>query len=654
MTASWSPPATRVDGVSVGGLLDPHAPEGPHDTAWHRRKLDYALVNPANRRKFKVIVVGTGLAGAGAAAALGELGYEVECFTFHDAPRRAHSVAAQGGINAARENTADNDSLHRFVIDTVRGGDFRGREVDAYRLAEESMNVVDHLAAIGAPFAREYGGTLATRSFGGVQVSRTFYARGQTGQQLQVASAQALQRQVDAGTVTLRVRHEMCDLIMDDDRVGGVVMRNLVSGEITAHTAHAVVLCTGGYGNIFFHSTLAKNSNASAIWRAARHGAHFASPSFVQFHPTALPINSQWQSKTILMSESLRNDGRIWVPAKVGDERAANDIPEAERDYYLERKYPAFGNLTPRDVASRAATEQIRSGHGVGPLHNGVFLDFRDAIARLGRSTIEDRYGNLFHMYANATGEDPYDTPMRIAPGAHFTMGGLWSDYDLMTSLPGLFVGGECGWGYHGANRLGANSLLSACVDGWFTLPHTVANHLSPQLGREPLAEDAPAVRSAMERAQARVDALLAIRGSHGPAHFHRELGKILYEGCGVIRTQETLKTAIAAIRTLREQFWSDLRVVGTGERLNQELELAGRVADYLELGELMCVDALDREESCGAHYRAEHQQDGEAARDDERWAFASAWQVAPDGAFARHHEPLTFDTVPLTTRDYA
>ncbi|WP_407703315.1 fumarate reductase/succinate dehydrogenase flavoprotein subunit [Tessaracoccus antarcticus] len=653
MRGRWRGPSSHVDGVTVGGVLDPHAPDAPYDSAWHRRKLDYRLVNPANRRRFKVIVVGTGLAGAGAAAALGELGYQVESFTFHDAPRRAHSVAAQGGINAAREDTADNDSLQRFVTDTVKGGDFRGREVDAFRLAEESMRVVDHLNAIGAPFAREYGGTLATRSFGGVQVSRTFYARGQTGQQLQVASAQALQRQVHAGTVTLRVRHEMLDLIMDGDRVGGVVMRNLISGDITAHTAHAVVLATGGYGNIFFHSTLAKNSNASAIWRAAQHGAHFASPSFIQFHPTALPISSQWQSKTILMSESLRNDGRVWVPTRPGDQRPANDIPETERDYYLERKYPAFGNLTPRDVASRAATEQIRSGHGVGPLCNGVYLDFRDAIARLGRHTIAERYGNLFHMYTNATGEDPYEVPMRIAPGAHFTMGGLWSDYDLMTSLPGLFVGGECGWGYHGANRLGANSLLSACVDGWFTLPHTVANYLAPHLGTEPLADDSPQVRAALSRTRARADALLAIGGTHGPGHFHRLLGAILYEGCGVIRSRETLEHAIGRIRELRAEFWRDLRVVGTGLHLNQELELAGRVADYLELAELMCVDALDREESCGAHFRAEHQRDGEATRDDKRWAFASAWQVGTDGGFIRHHEPLHFDTVPLTTRDY-
>ncbi len=510
--AGWTPPPSNVAGVRMGGVLDPDVPTGPPESAWRRRKFDYQLVNPANRRKLKVIVVGTGLAGAGVGAALGELGYEVECFTYHDAPRRAHSVAAQGGVNAAREGALDNDSLERFVTDTVKGGDFRGREADAFRLGEESMRVVDHLNAIGAPFAREYGGTLATRSFGGVQVSRTFYARGQTGQQMQVASAQALLRQVAAGTVTLRTRHEMLDLVMDGERVGGVVMRNLISGEITAHTAHAVVLCTGGYGNIFYHSTLAKNSNASAAWRAAQRGAHIASPSFIQFHPTALPVNSKWQSKTILMSESLRNDGRIWVPATTGDERAANDIPEQERDYYLERKYPAFGNLTPRDVASRAATEQIRSGHGVGPLRNSVYLDFRDAIARLGRATIAERYGNLFDMYERATTEDPYTVPMRIAPGAHFTMGGLWSDYNMMTSLAGLFVGGECGWGYHGANRLGANSLLSACVDGWFTLPYAVADYIAPLLGKSPLAPDAPAVLEALERTRSRVEGAATVR----------------------------------------------------------------------------------------------------------------------------------------------
>ncbi|MCC2317442.1 fumarate reductase/succinate dehydrogenase flavoprotein subunit [Cellulomonas chengniuliangii] len=657
-TASSAPetydtPASRVPGVTTGDVLDGRVPDGSPATAWARRKLAYKLVNPANRRKFKIIVVGTGLAGSGAAAALGELGYDVHSFTYHDAPRRAHSVAAQGGINAARARKVDNDSIERFVTDTVKGGDFRGREVDAFRLGEESVRVIDHLNAIGAPFAREYGGALATRSFGGVQVSRTYYTRGQTGQQLQVASAQALLRQVDAGTVTLRTRHEMLDLIIDDGRARGVIMRNLLTGEITSHTADAVVLATGGYGNVFYFSTLAKNSNASAAWRATQRGALFASPSFIQFHPTALPVSSRWQSKTILMSESLRNDGRIWVPLAPGDERAPNDIPEGERDYYLERRYPTFGNLTPRDVASRNASEQITAGRGVGPLKNSVYLDFRDAIARLGAAKIAERYGNLFEMYTHATGEDPYKVPMRIAPGAHFTMGGLWSDYDQMTSIPGLFVGGEAGWGYHGANRLGANSLLSACVDGWFTLPYSIPNYLAPLLGQPRLADDGPAAREALARARSRVDSLLAVDGQHGPTYFHRLLGDILYAGCGVHRTAETLTTAITAIRELRERFWTELRVAGTGDHLNQELERAGRVADYLELAELMCVDALDREESCGAHFRGEHQVDGEAARDDELWAFVSAWEAPGDGTFVRHHEPLSFDAVPLQKRNY-
>ena len=650
---TFEAPDSSVPGVKPGSILDGRVPEGDPRTAWERRRLSYKLVNPNNRRKFRVIVVGTGLAGAGAAAALGELGYDVHAFTYHDAPRRAHSVAAQGGINAARARKVDNDSVDRFVIDTVKGGDFRGREADAFRLGEESVRVIDHMNAIGAPFAREYGGQLATRSFGGVQVSRTYYTRGQTGQQLQIASAQALLRQVDAGTVTLRTRHEMLDLIIEDGRVQGVIMRNLLTGEISAHTAHAVILATGGYGNVFYFSTLAKNSNASAAWRAVQRGALLASPSFIQFHPTALPVSSKWQSKTILMSESLRNDGRIWVPVDPDDKRAPGDIPEDERDYYLERKYPAFGNLTPRDVASRNAHEQIRAGRGVGPLKNSVYLDFRDAIARIGKKKIAERYGNLFEMYTHATGEDPYTEPMRIAPGAHFTMGGLWSDYDQMTSLPGLFVGGEAGWGYHGANRLGANSLLSACVDGWFTLPYSVPNYLAPLLGSQRLPDDAPAVTEALDRTRDRVDRLMSVQGEHGPTYFHRLLGDILYEGCGVERTRETLTTAIDKIRALRTRFWTELRVLGDEDRLNQELEKAGRVADYLELAELMCVDALDREESCGAHFRAEHQQDGEAVRDDDRWAFVSAWGVPGDGRHVRHAEPLAFDAVPLTRRNY-
>lgn len=469
-------PASIVPGVTIGDVLDGHVPAGPTPVAWDEAMAHFNLVSPLNRRKFTIIVVGTGLAGSGAAAALGELGYDVQAFTYHDAPRRAHSIAAQGGVNSPRGRKVDNDSLYRFVKDTVKGGDYRCREADAYRLGQEGVRVIDHMDAIGAPFAREYGGTLATRSFGGVQVSRTYYTRGQTGQQLQLAGAQALQRQINRGTVKLHTRFEVLDFIVKDDRCQGVVVRNLVTGEITAHTAHAVILATGGYGNVYFDSTLAKNSNASASWRAHQRGAYFASPSFVQFHPTGLPKNSYWQSKTILMSESLRNDGRIWVPMKEGDDRPANEIPENERDYFLERKYPAFGNLVPRDVASRALSREINAGRGVGPLHNAVYLDFRDAIQRLGKDTIAERYGNLFHMYTDATNEDPYEVPMRIAPTVHFTMGGLWSDYNMMTSIPGLFVGGECGWGYHGANRLGANSLLSACVDGWFTLPYTVPN----------------------------------------------------------------------------------------------------------------------------------------------------------------------------------
>lgn len=649
-TGSDDPASRRLD----SDALESSVPEGDPATAWRRRRDSYRLVGPLNRRKFTVIVVGTGLAGAGCAAALGELGYQVKSFTFHDAPRRAHSVAAQGGINAARARKVDNDSIHRFVVDTVKGGDFRGREADAFRLAEESIRVIDHLNAIGAPFAREYGGALSTRSFGGVQVSRTYYTRGQTGQQLQVAASQALLRQVAAGSVTLHTRQGMLDLVVADGRAQGIITRDLVTGEIAAQTAHAVVLATGGYGTVYFQSTLARNCNATASWRAHRRGALLASPSFIQFHPTALPVSAPWQTKTTLMSESLRNDGRIWVPRKAGDDRPPGDIPDAERDYYLERKYPTYGNLTPRDVASRAAREQIDGGHGVGPLHNSVYLDFADALARLGRPTIAERYGNLFTMYRDATGEDPYEVPMRIAPAAHFTMGGLWSDFDQMTSIPGLFVGGEVGWGYHGANRLGANSLLSACVDGWFTLPYSVPDYLAPMLGEPLLPVSDPAVAEAAESVHGRVAHLLSVGGDTAPDQFHRTLGEILYRGCGVARSPEGLSTAIDEIRSLREQFWSDVRVVGTGSQFNQELERAGRVADFLELAELMCVDALDRDESCGAHFRVDHQtEQGEAVRDDDHWCFASAWETTDAGRHIRHREPLSFHAVPLQTRNY-
>lgn len=661
MTASTQAQALLDELRTVGSDLPGLQAEVPASQIWADRRLHYRLVSPLNRRKFTVIVVGTGLAGAGAAAALGELGYNVESFTFHDAPRRAHSVAAQGGINAARARKVDNDSVARFVKDTVKGGDFRGREADAWRLAEESIRVIDHMNAIGAPFAREYGGGLATRSFGGVQVSRTYYTRGQTGQQLQVAAAQALLRQVSTGQVNLHTRTEMLDLIVVEGRAQGIVVRDLVTGKISAVTGDAVVLATGGYGNVYYRSTLAKNSNVTAAFRAHRRGALFANPCFIQFHPTALPVSSEWQSKTTLMSESLRNDGRIWVPVQPGDERAPNDIPEDERDYYLERRYPAYGNLTPRDVASRAARTEIDAGRGVGPLKNSVYLDFRDAIERLGKKVIAERYGNLFEMYSDATGEDPYEQPMRIAPGAHFAMGGLWSDYDMMTSVPGLFVGGEAGWGYHGANRLGANSLLSACVDGWFTLPYSVPNYLAPLLGQEKLSVDDDVVRAAVAEAEAGVQALVDIGGTQGPERFHRRLGDLLYEKCGVTRTAEGLAEGLRGIRKLRREFWSDLRVQGRPDGFNQELERAGRVADYLDMAELMCLDALDRDESAGAHFREEHQTEGgEAQRDDEHWLFASAWERADSGKtgetgprYIRHQEPLEFPSVPPETRDY-
>lgn len=648
-------PLAPVDDLyTVGDDLDPRLPEGPPIEAWDRRRSEYRLVSPANRRALTVIVVGTGLAGSGAAATLGRLGYRVECFSLHDAPRRAHSVAAQGGINAARARDVDGDCLTRFVTDTVKGGDYRGREADVVRLGMESGRVIDHMEAIGAPFAREYGGQLATRSFGGVQVSRTYYTRGQTGQQLEIACAQALQEQIAAGSVRMHPRTEMLDLIVADSRAQGIVARDLLTGEVSAHTAHAVVLATGGYGSIYHYSTLAMASNATATWRSHRRGAAFASACMIQFHPTALPVSSRWQSKTTLMSESLRNDGRIWVPVRPGDDRPANDIPEAERDYYLERKYPAFGNLTPRDVASRNAREQIVSGRGVGPLRNSVYLDFRDALERLGRPTIASRYGNLFSMYLDATGEDPYEVPMRIAPGAHFTMGGLWVDFDQMTTVPGLFAGGEASNNYHGANRLGANSLLSASVDGWFVLPLAVPNYLAGLVGTTPLDAGCPQAREAVADTRRRIEALLAVGGTHRPVWFHRRLGEILYAGCGVSRSEAGLRSAVGKVRSLREEFWADVRVVGDQARLNQELERALRVADFLELAEVMVLDALDRRESAGAHFREEYATPaGEARRDDDAWCSVSAWQTATDGSHERRCEPLSFSLVPMRVRDY-
>lgn len=639
---------------TLGAPLDGKVPAGDPSKAWEEALEHYRLVVPNNRRKFKIIVVGTGLSGSGAAAALGELGYNVDVFTFHDSPRRAHSVAAQGGINAARSRKVDGDSIYRFVKDTVKGGDFRAREAEAFRLAYESVRVIDHLNAIGAPFAREYGGQLSTRSFGGVQVSRTYYTRGQTGQQLQVAASQALQRQVSAGTCKLHYWHEMLDLIVADGRAQGIVTRNMITGKVEAHTAHAVILTTGGYGTLYYYSTLAVNSNATAAWRAHKRGAYLAYPSMVQFHPTAMPVDSPHQSKTTLMSESLRNDGRIWVPKDPNEKRPPNQIPEEDRDYYLERRYPAYGNLTPRDISSRAARTEIEAGRGVGELKNSVYLDFSDAIKRLGKDIIVERYSNLLKMYQDDTGEDPLEVPMRIAPGAHFTMGGLWTDFQNMTSIPGLFAGGEASYAYHGANRLGANSLLSASVDGWFTLPNTVPDYLAGLLNKPTLALDAPEVTEAIGAVNTRVEQLLAVGGTRRPSEFHRALGEIMYQACGVSRSEASLAQGIDDIRQLRTEFWSEVRVTGDAGRLNQELEKAGRVIDFIDLAELMCVDALDRTESCGAHFREESVTDlGEAKRDDDNWRFISAWESLDDGKYIRHAEPLEFTAIPLQERDY-
>ncbi|OFO15305.1 succinate dehydrogenase [Corynebacterium sp. HMSC22B11] len=655
--AAFTAPESSVDGVTVGKVLKDNAPhEVGQDQQWTYAKDHFGLVSPLNRNKFRVLIVGTGLAGGAAAAALGELGYDVKVFTYHDSPRRAHSIAAQGGVNSSRGKKLDNDSTYLHTKDTVKGGDYRCRENDCWRLAMESPKVIDHMNAIGAPFSREYGGTLATRSFGGVQVSRTYYTRGQTGQQLQLATTSALYRQIGAGNVEIFTHADMQDVIVEDGVCKGVVMRNLITGELTAHTGHATVLATGGYGNVYHMSTLAKNSNVSAIMRAYDQGAYMASPSFVQFHPTGLPVNSDWQSKTILMSESLRNDGRIWTPKKKDDDRDPNNIPDDERDYFLERRYPAFGNLVPRDIASRANAQQINAGYGVGPKKNSVYLDLGDAIKRLGKDTIRERYGNLIQMYEEAIGESAYETPMRIAPTCHYTMGGLWTDFHEMTSIPGLFCSGEASWMYHGANRLGANSLLSSSVEGWFTLPFTIPNYLAPLLGEEVSAEDSPAAQEALERSQKRIDRIMNIRGEepHGAAHYHRQLGEILYFSCGVSRNVEDMKDGIEKIRALRKEFWANVHVPGEANEMNQELEYALRVADYLDLGELMCVDALDRDESCGAHYRDDHlSEDGEAERDDDNWCFVSAWESNGDEKFIRHSEPLYFDRIPLMTRNY-
>ncbi|HRR12726.1 MAG: fumarate reductase/succinate dehydrogenase flavoprotein subunit [Thermoanaerobaculia bacterium] len=634
--------------------LDSKIPSGPIEQKWDRYRFDLKLVNPANKRKFSVIVVGSGLAGAAAAATLGELGYNVECFCYQDSARRAHSIAAQGGINAAKNYQGDGDSIYRLFYDTVKGGDFRAREANVYRLAQISVDIIDQCVAQGVPFAREYGGTLDNRSFGGAQVSRTFYARGQTGQQLLLGAYQALARQIGRGQVRMFPRTEMLDLVVVDGEAKGIVVRDMVTGEIRSHAGDAVLLCTGGYGNAFYLATYAKGCNGTAIWRAHRRGALFANPCFTQIHPTCIPVAGDYQSKLTLMSESLRNDGRIWVPKQAGDKRNPNDIPESERDYYLERRYPAFGNLVPRDIASRAAKAVCDEGRGVGPTGLGVYLDFAEAIGRLGRGKIEERYGNLFQMYEKITGEDPYTVPMRIFPAVHYTMGGLWVDYDLMSTIPGLFVLGEANFSDHGANRLGASALMQGLADGYFVIPYTLGNYLAPRMGR-PRTTDLPEFRAAEAEVKERIDKLLAVGGTRTVDSFHRELGSLLWENCGMGRTAAGLEHAIEAIPELRERFWKEVRVLGDADELNHSLEKAGRVADFLELAELLCRDALHREESCGGHFREEHQTpEGEAKRNDEKFTYVAAWEWKGEGnAPALHREPLTFDYVKPSQRSY-
>ena len=612
------------------------------------------LVNPSNKRRYSVIVVGTGLAGGAAAASLSELGYRVNAFCFQDSPRRAHSIAAQGGINAAKNYQNDGDSVYRLFYDTVKGGDFRAREANVYRLAELSVRIIDQCVAQGVPFAREYGGLLANRSFGGAQVSRTFYARGQTGQQLLLGCYQALEKEIAKGGVTMYPRAEMLDVIVVNGRARGIVVRNMVTGKIEPHLADAVILGTGGYGNVFYLSTNAKGSNATAIWRAYRRGAAFANPCYTQIHPTCIPVAGDYQSKLTLMSESLRNDGRVWVPKRSGDQRVPNEIPEAERDYYLERKYPSFGNLSPRDIASRAAKEVCDEGRGVGPGGRGVYLDFADAIKRLGADRIAERYGNLFEMYERITDENPYTGPMRIYPAVHYTMGGLWVDYNLMTTIPGLHAIGEANFSDHGANRLGASALMQGLADGYFVIPLTIGDYLA-SAKPESITVDHQDVRATLASVRDRTSRLTSIRGTRSATSFHRELGKIVWEYCGMARSAEGLRTALQLIPALREEFWKDLLVPGSGEELNQELERAGRVADFLELAELMCIDALHREESCGAHFRIEHQTpDGEALRHDDRFAYVAAWEFAGDDTLPiLHKEPLVFENVALATRSY-
>ena len=656
-------------------MLDSKIPAGPLDDKWTTYKGKVKLVNPANKRKLEVIVVGTGLAGASAASSLAEMGYKVKAFCFQDSPRRAHSIAAQGGINAAKNYQNDGDSVYRLFYDTIKGGDYRAREANVHRLAEVSTNIIDHCVAQGVPFAREYGGLLSNRSFGGTQVQRTFYAAGQTGQQLLIGAYQSLERQVALGNVEMHTRHEMIELVIIDGKARGIIARNLETGELERHFGHAVLLCTGGYGNVFYLSTNAMGSNVTAAWKAHKKGAYFANPCFTQIHPTCIPVSGDHQSKLTLMSESLRNDGRIWVPAKVGDTRKPNEIPEEERDYYLERRYPAFGNLVPRDVASRAAKERCDAGYGVGSSKQAVYLDYADAILRygkieaskknlgnigtdaiiaLGKEVVKEKYGNLFNMYEKITGENPYEIPMRIYPAVHYTMGGLWVDYELKTTVDGLYALGEANFSDHGANRLGASALMQGLADGYFVIPYTLGNYLAEEIRTSNISTDHPAFIDAEKVASDRINKLMTIQGKQTVESFHKRLGKIIWDKCGMARNEEGLKQAIAEVRALRDEFWSDVKIPGIINQMNPELDKAGRVADFLELGELMCLDALERKESCGGHFREEYQTpDGEALRDDNDFMYVAAWESKEVGSWNLHKETLDYEVVKPSQRSY-
>lgn len=651
-------------------------PEGPLSEKWTKYRSTVPLVNPANKRSLEIIVVGTGLAGASAAATLAEMGYAVKAFCFQDSPRRAHSIAAQGGINAAKNYQNDGDSTYRLFYDTIKGGDYRAREANVHRLAENSASIIDQCVAQGVPFARDYGGMLKNRSFGGTQVKRTFYAAGQTGQQLLLGAYSALERQVGLGNVKMYSRHEMLEVVMIDGKARGIIARNLVTGETERHFGHAVLLCTGGYGNVFYLSTNAMGSNVTAIWKAHRQGAYFGNPCFTQIHPTCIPVSGDHQSKLTLMSESLRNDGRIWVPKKKDDPRAANDIPEDERDYYLERRYPAFGNLVPRDIASRAAKERCDAGYGVGATKQAVYLDFRsnlinkygraeasklgienptiEQLVALGKEVVKEEYGNLFDMYKQITGEDPYEVPMRIYPAVHYTMGGLWVDYNLMTTIPGLYALGEANFSDHGANRLGASALMQGLSDGYFVIPYTIGAYLSGEIKTKSIPTDHPAFVEAEKSVKDRINKLLSIKGTQSPESFHKRLGKIMWDKCGMARNEKGLKEAIAEIQALKKEFWSDVRILGDADGFNPELDKAGRVADFIELGELMCVDALSRNESCGGHFREEYQEDGgEAKRDDENFMFVSAWEFKGESQWELNKEPLVYENIKIAQRNY-